>query len=93
MKKMMQILKSMFPYLSRHRATFMSVICFTFIGKFTELIQPFLVGNIIDHVTKGDFTGIDILIISICIVGVTSSFLTYFSTFQLTKMSLNYSPQ
>lgn len=91
MKKMMQILKSMFPYLSRHRATFMSVICFTFIGKFTELIQPFLVGNIIDHVTKGDFTGIDILIISICIVGVTSSFLTYFSTFQLTKMSIEVS--
>jgi ATP-binding cassette subfamily B multidrug efflux pump len=69
------------------------ILIISFSGMFFELLQPKLLGDIIDHIGNNMFGDIGIIVVLMCLAELVSSLLTYLSTFLMTKVGINVSTE
>ncbi len=86
-------LKKLLHYTSRYKFQILLIMIITFGGMLCELLQPKFLGQIIDSVGNKYFDRVMIFIILMCITELSASFLTYLSTFLMTKVGIKVSTQ
>ena len=86
-------LKKIFSFISIYRMHLLIILIISFSGMFFELLQPKLLGDIIDHIGNNMFGDIGIIVVLMCLAELVSSLLTYLSTFLMTKVGINVSTE
>lgn len=86
-------LKKIFSFISIYRMHLLIILSISFSGMFFELLQPKLLGDIIDHIGNNMFGDIGIIVVLMCLAELVSSLLTYLSTFLMTKVGINVSTE
>lgn len=77
----LQKLKRLLRYTSKQKFQILLILMVTFGGMLCDLLQPKFLGQIIDFVGNKDFDRVMIVIILMCLAELSSSLLTYLSTF------------
>ena len=86
-------LKKIFSFISIYRMHLLIILIISFSGMFFELLQPKLLGDIIDHIGINMFGDIGIIVVLMCLAELVSSLLTYLSTFLMSKVGINVSTE
>ncbi|HHD2754229.1 TPA: ABC transporter transmembrane domain-containing protein, partial [Clostridium perfringens] len=82
-----KILKRSFKYLKPHIITIFFLLIITFSVIFFEMVQPLLMGNIIDKISLYDFKSIKNIILIIFIISVFNILFNYKENLLLAKIS------
>ncbi len=86
-------LKKLLRYTSKQKFQILLIMIVTFGGMLCELLQPKFLGQIIDFVGNKYFDRVMIVIVWMCLAELSSSLLTYLSTFLMTKVGIKVSAQ
>lgn len=86
-------LQKVFIYISNHKILIFMTLIITFLAMLTGLLQPMILGQIIDLITKGKFNILLMYIIFICFIELFSALLTHISSFLMTKVSIRVSTE
>lgn len=86
-------LKKIFSFISIYKMHLLIILIISFSGMFFELLQPKLLGEIIDRIGNNMFGDIGIIVVLMCLAELVSSLLTYLSTFLMTKVGIDESTE
>ena len=86
-------LKKLLRYISMQKLQILLILIVTFVGMLCGLLQPKFLGQIIDFVGNRYFDRVMIVIVLMCLTELSSSLLTYLSTFLMAKVGIKVSTQ